>query len=530
MVSAAGGGAEGTRVHRTRVLIIGTGFSGLGMAIELVRAGRRDFLVLEKADAVGGTWRENTYPGCACDVPSHMYSFSFEPNPNWSRMWSAQPEILAYLRGLADKYDLYRNIHFGRSSSGGRWDETERRWHVRTADGTEYVAQFLVSAVGALHVPNVPALPGAQTFGGTVFHSARWDHGCGLTGRRVAVIGTGASAVQVVPEIVDRVAGLQLYQRTPAWVVPRTNFAIPPGVRRAFRRVPLLRRTFRYGIYWTMEALGLGLNGHANLMAPIERSARANIAKSVDDPDLRRRLTPSYRIGCKRILGSDDYYPALARPNVEVVTDPIERVTATGIVTADGVERDVDVIIYATGFHVTDGFENVNLVGADGRDLVSRWNQDGIATHLGITAAGYPNAFFLLGPNTGLGHNSVVFMIEQQIRYACAAMALVDDRGADAISVRATVQDRFNVDIQRRLSRGVWSTGGCVSWYLDARGVNRTIWPGFTWQYWLRTRVVDPDDFELATGPTASVGGGAGANSGPPCRGSPRGAPGSNLV
>ncbi|SDD59806.1 flavin-containing monooxygenase [Rhodococcus tukisamuensis] len=515
-MSASAQSAEvgnGRRVHRTRVLIIGTGFSGLGMAIQLVKSGRRDFVVLEKADEVGGTWRENTYPGCACDVPSHMYSFSFEPNPDWSQMWSGQPEILRYLRALADKYDLYRNIHFGRTSTGGRWDEAETRWHVRTTDGTEYIAQFLVSGIGALHIPSLPALPGAETFRGTAFHSARWNHDYDLTGRRVAVIGTGASAVQIVPEIVGKVEQLQLYQRTPAWVVPRKNFDVDPRLRRAFRRIPLLRRIFRLGIYWTSEALALGLNGHSNLLAPLERVAKRNIARSIDDPGLRRRLTPDYRIGCKRIVGSDDYYPALARPNAEVVTDRIERVTATGIVTADGTEREVDAIIYATGFHVTDGFGSVNLVGVGGRELLARWNEDGIATHLGITAAGYPNAFFLLGPNTGLGHNSVVFMIEQQIRYALDAMRLVNDSGAEGISVRPGVQDRFNVDIQRKLSKGVWTNGGCVSWYLDVKGVNRTIWPGFTWQYWLRTRTVDPADFDLIGGRAASPVDAVGARS-----------------
>ncbi|WP_051637339.1 flavin-containing monooxygenase [Rhodococcus sp. UNC363MFTsu5.1] len=483
--------------HRSRVLIIGAGFSGMGMAIQLLTAGRPDFVILEKADEVGGTWRENTYPGCACDVPSHMYSFSFEPNPGWSELWSGQEEIFAYLRGLADKYRLRAKIHFGRTVNGGYWDETENRWHVRTEEGDEYVAQYLVAGVGALHVPNVPDLPGMADFGGVAFHSARWDHGYDLAGKRVAVIGTGASAVQFVPEIVDAVADLQLYQRTPAWVVPRKNLSIGTRMRRVFGLVPPVRRAFRDGIYWVSEALAIGLNGHSNLMRPLERIAKKNIARSIADPALQRKLTPDYRIGCKRILGSSDYYPALAKPNVEIITEGIERVTGSGIVARDGRVREADAIIFATGFHVTDGFDSVNLAGVGGRELVPYWNEHGIQTHLGITVAGYPNAFFLLGPNTALGHNSVVFMIEQQIRYVLAAMALVDRSGAEAIAVRPEVQDRFNVDIQAKLSKGVWTNGGCVSWYLDAKGVNRTIWPGFTWQYWLRTRRLDPSDFEL---------------------------------
>ncbi|MFC9787414.1 flavin-containing monooxygenase [Rhodococcus sp. NPDC127528] len=493
----AGTGKPEKRIHRTRVLVVGSGFSGLGMAIQLRKAGRSDFVVLEKADEVGGTWRENTYPGCVCDVPSHMYSFSFEPNPDWSKVWSGQAEILDYLLDLADKYDLRRNIHFGRRTSGGYWDEAEKRWHVHTDDGTEYVTQFLVSGIGALHVPRFPDVPGLERFGGVAFHSARWNHDYDLTGKKVAVIGTGASAVQFVPEIVDRVARLQLYQRTPAWVVPRTNFEHSPRTKRIFRRVPLARRVFRDVIYWASESLALGLNGHSNLMAPLEKLAKKNIARAIEDPQLQRKLTPDYRIGCKRILGSNDYYPALARPNVEVVTDRIERVAEGGIVTADGTERDVDAIIYGTGFHVTDGFDSMNIVGVNGRELVPYWTEHGIETHLGITVEGFPNAFFLLGPNTALGHNSVVFMIEQQIRYVMAAIRLVDRAGAEAISVRRGAQDRSNADIQRKLGKGVWTNGGCVSWYLDAKGVNRTIWPGFTWQYWLRTRKVDPADFDL---------------------------------
>ncbi|SEK68043.1 flavin-containing monooxygenase [Rhodococcus maanshanensis] len=490
------GGAARTP-HRSRVLIIGAGFSGMGMAIQLLKAGRSDFVILEKADEVGGTWRENTYPGCACDVPSHMYSFSFEPNPGWSELWSGQEEIFAYLRGLADKYGLRAKTHFGRTVDGGYWDETENRWHVRTEEGDDYVAQYLVAGVGALHVPNVPDLPGMADFGGVAFHSARWDHGYDLAGKRVAVIGTGASAVQFVPEIVDAVADLQLYQRTPAWVVPRKNLTIGTRMRRVFGLVPPVRRAFRDGIYWVSEALAIGLNGHSNLMRPLERIAKKNIARSIADPALQRKLTPDYRIGCKRILGSSDYYPALAKPNVEIISEGIERVTGSGIVAGDGRVREADAIIFATGFHVTDGFDSVNLAGVGGRELVPHWNEHGIQTHLGITVAGYPNAFFLLGPNTALGHNSVVFMIEQQIRYVLAAMALVDRSGAEAIAVRPEVQDRFNEDIQAKLSKGVWTNGGCVSWYLDAKGVNRTIWPGFTWQYWLRTRRLDPSDFEL---------------------------------
>ncbi|MGA9871302.1 MAG: NAD(P)/FAD-dependent oxidoreductase [Rhodococcus sp. (in: high G+C Gram-positive bacteria)] len=484
-------------VHRTGVLVVGTGFSGLGMAIQLRRKGRADFLVLEKSDTLGGTWRDNTYPGCACDVPSHMYSYSFEPNPDWTQMWSGQPEILAYLQKLSEKYQLDRHIRFGAECIGGYWDETELRWHVETADGDEYIAQFLVSGVGALHIPNIPALNGAESFTGDAFHSARWNHDVDLTGKKVAVIGTGASAVQFVPQIVDTVGELQLYQRSPAWVLPRRNFAIPKGVRRLFRGLPALRKLVRGSVYWSAESLAVGLNGHSNLLRPVEFAARKYIEHEVKDPALRRKLIPDYRIGCKRILGSDSYYAALTRPNTDVIIDGIDEIRSDSIVSADGTERDVDVIVYATGFHVTDGFDAVNVAGIGGKKLVPHWKENGIETHLGITAAGYPNAFFLLGPNTGLGHNSVVFMIEQQIHYVLQAIDVVERGAADASTVRQKAQRDFTSDIQRKLAKGVWSTGGCTNWYLDSHGVNRTVWPGFTWQYWLKTRRFTPSDHEF---------------------------------
>jgi cation diffusion facilitator CzcD-associated flavoprotein CzcO len=415
-------------------------------------------------------------------------------------MWSGQEESFDYLHGLADKYDLRRNIHFGRTMTGGYWDAERQRWHIDTESGDEYVAQFVVSGIGALHIPNVPDLPGADTFAGTAFHSAQWNHDYDLRGKKVAVIGTGASAVQFVPEIVGDVAELQLYQRTPPWVIPRLNVGIPPKARRLFGRVPLARRMLRAVVYWLHESLALGFNGHPRLMRPIEKLARKNLNKTVTDPVLRRKLTPSYSIGCKRILGSGDYYPALISRKSEVITEGIAEVRPHSIVAGDGTEREVDAIIYGTGFHVTDGFESVDLTGVDGRHLAEEWKEHGIRTHLGITVAGYPNVFFLLGPNTGLGHNSVVFMIESQIRYVLRLMDLVDRRGADSAVVRSAVQSSFNTDIQQKLAKGVWSSGGCVSWYLDSHGVNRTIWPGSTVRYWRETRSVDPADFEFTPG------------------------------
>ncbi|UXA19669.1 NAD(P)/FAD-dependent oxidoreductase [Mycobacterium sp. SMC-4] len=496
------GAQESLPVH-TRTLIIGSGFSGLGMAIELQRRGT-DFLILEKAGEIGGTWRDNTYPGCACDIPSHMYSFSFEPKPDWTHMWSFQPEIQDYLLGVTEKYGLRRYICFDAHVDRAQWDDDEQRWYVFTKDGREFVAQFVVSGAGGLHIPLIPEFDGLDDYlaaGNTAFHSAQWDHEVDLTGKRVAVIGTGASAIQIVPEIVADVAELQLYQRTPAWVMPRPNNPIPQRMQQLFANVPGTRAAMRAGIYWLHEAVGFAMTRQPKLLKLGELAGKWNIRRSVQDPELRRKLTPDYRAGCKRILNSDTYYRGIADPTTEVITDRISRFSAGGIVTADEdgrtIERAADVVVFATGFHVTDSYTYVHIKGPGGEDLVDRWNREGIAALRGITVAGMPNLFFLLGPNTALGHNSVVFMIESQIRYAAQAMAAADRVGAATVTPTRAAQDRYNAELQRQLGGTVWSTGGCRSWYLDEHGVNRTLWSGMTWQYWLATRRFDPSEYTL---------------------------------
>ena len=488
-------GVQKPPVH-TRALIIGTGFSGLGMGIALQKRGV-DFLMLEKADDVGGTWRDNSYPGCACDIPSHLYSFSFEPKADWKHLFSFQDEIWDYLKGVTDKYGLRRYIVFNSLVDRAHWDDAESRWHVFTADGREYVAQFLISGAGALHIPSIPDFVGRDEFGGAAFHSAQWDHGVELAGKRVAVVGTGAIAIQIVPEIVDEVASLQLYQRTPPWVMPRTNEGIPRALRRALDNVPGLRPAFRAGMYWAQEAIAYGMTKRPGALKILEALGKWNIRRNVRDRHLRAKLTPSYRIGCKRILNSSNYYQAVANPKTELVTDSIARFTRDGIVTADGSERKVDVIVYATGFHVTDSFTYVQIKGLHGEDLVDRWKREGVAAHRGITITDMPNLFFLLGPNTGLGHNSVVFMIESQIRYVAGAIVAVDKAGAQALAPTRAAQDRFNDELQRRLAGSVWNTGGCASWYLDEHGKNRVLWGGYTWQYWLATRKPDLNEYRL---------------------------------
>lgn len=499
---ATGTSGRGPAVQ-TRALIIGTGFSGLGMAIALQRRGI-DFLMLEKADEIGGTWRDNIYPGCACDIPSHLYSFSFEPKADWQYLFSYQPEIFDYLKGIAEKHRLRERAVFNARVERAHWDDDAYRWHVFTADGREFLAQFLISAAGALHIPSVPDFDGLDDFraaGGVAFHSAQWDERVDLTGKRVAVIGTGASAIQIVPEIIDSVTGLQLYQRTPAWVVPRTNEAIPPALRQALTRVPGLRWALRTGIYWAQESLAYGMTKRPGILKIGEALGRWNIRRGVKDRELRRRLTPHYRLGCKRILNSSSYYPAIADDKTELITDRIARFTADGIVTVDGagreVTRGVDVVVFATGFHVADSYTYVAIKGARGEDLVDRWNREGLAAHRGVTVADVPNLFFLLGPNTGLGHNSMVFMIESQVHYIDAAIAAADRADAQALAPTRAAQEKFNARLQRKLARSVWNTGGCASWYLDEHGRNPVLWGGYTWQYWQATRRLRPGEYRF---------------------------------
>jgi cation diffusion facilitator CzcD-associated flavoprotein CzcO len=484
--------------HReTRVLIIGTGFAGLGMAIELQRSGEQDFVVLEKADDLGGTWRDNQYPGCACDIPSHMYSFSFEQNPRWSRMYAEQREIWDYLKGVADKYGLRRYISFGTEVTGAQWDADAKVWHVSTDRGDTYTARALVAGVGALHIPNVPVLPGIEKFQGKTFHSAQWDHDYDLKGKRVAVVGTGASAIQFVPKIAGDVAELSLFQRTPPWIIPKNDRPIRPWEKQLFRALPFTQRLFRNFIYWTLESRALGFAVNPKIMEFAQRMAVRHIEKQVADPDVRAKVTPDYTMGCKRVLISNDYYPTLGRSNVDLVTDGIAEVREHSIVDTTGVEREVDAIIYGTGFHVIDSYDYLDFTGKDDRNLAKEWREQGAETYYGITVSGFPNLFFLLGPNTGLGHNSVVFMIESQIRYVRQCLELLDAHGADELDVRPDVQKQFNQDMQSKLTKGVWTEGGCKSWYLDAQGVNRTVWPGFTWRYWMRTKKVRVEDYEL---------------------------------
>ncbi|HEX6968230.1 MAG TPA: NAD(P)/FAD-dependent oxidoreductase [Micromonosporaceae bacterium] len=497
-----------TDSDRVRVAIVGAGFGGIAAAIRLKQRGYEDFVVFDRASEVGGTWRDNTYPGCACDVPSQMYSLSFALNPDWSRGFSGQPEIWAYLRRCVADFGLRPHLRLGHDVRGATWDEDERCWRLDTSAGT-WRARLLVLAVGPLSEPAVPQLPGLSSFRGEMFHSARWNHALDLSGRRVAVIGTGASAVQFVPQIAPVVDRLHVFQRTAPWVMPRVNRPITRIERRLFRAFPPAQRLARAGVYWGRELLATAFLRPA-LMRIGEAVARGHLRRSVRDPALRAALTPNYTMGCKRVLLSNDYYPTFNRPNVELVTEAIAEVRPTEIVTRDGAAHPVDTIIFGTGFHVTDLPIAQAVQGPGGRTLAEAW-RGSMYAYRGCTVAGFPNLFMLLGPNTGLGHNSVVFMIECQVHYLLGLLRYLDRSDATAIEPTEGAQAAYNAALDRRMARTVWLRGGCRSWYLDANGRNSTLWPGYSWSYWLRTRRFDPAAYRAVPArPVADLAGGAG--------------------
>ena len=478
-----------------RLVIVGSGFSGLGMAIKLKQAGEQDFVVLERADEVGGTWRDNTYPGCRCDVPSHLYSFSFAPNPGWSSTFSPQAEILDYLRACAERYGVLPHVRFRHELLGADWDEESRLWRLDTSRG-EMTAEVLIAGQGPLSDPRTPDLPGFENFEGAAFHSARWDHEHDLDGERVAVIGTGASAIQFVPAIQPRVDRLHVFQRTAPWVVPHPNRPLSSFERVLYRLLPPAQLAMRAGIYWARESFVLQFR-RPRLGGLVERIALRHLREQVPDPELREKLTPRYAMGCKRILPTNEWYPALTKPNVEVVTDPVREVRAHSIVTSDGSEHEVDTIIFGTGFHVTDIPMAHRIRGRDRRTLAEAWDGSPEA-YKGTVVAGYPNLFFLVGPNTGLGHNSIVFMIESQVGYVMEALRAMRRRGARTLEVLPAAQAAYNAEVQSMTKGTVWVTGGCASWYIDRNGRNSTLWPTFTWPFRKRTQSFDEAAYALA--------------------------------
>jgi cation diffusion facilitator CzcD-associated flavoprotein CzcO len=507
------------------VLIIGTGFAGLCMAIQLKKAGITDFTMLEKEADLGGTWYVNTYPGCACDVPSHLYSFSFEPNPDWSREFASQPEILSYIRRTADKHGLRPRVQFKAQAVGARFDEAAQLWRVSVAAADEVAAfmearglkpgdvlpkddaafprmrelsaRFVVAGMGGLSTPAYPSLPGIEKFEGETFHSQRWNHGYDLTGKRVAVIGTGASAIQFVPAIQPKVARMDVYQRTPPWVMPKPNPEISARRKALYRFVPPTRAAERLRLYALMESRAIAFTYKPELTKEAERFARAYIKRRIADPELRKKLTPNYSMGCKRVLLSSEWYPALTQPNVGLVTEGIREVRAHSIVDSAGVEREVDCIIYGTGFRLTDLVPRGVIYGRGGKDLVDGWPH-GPEAYKGTTIAGCPNLFILVGPNTGLGHNSIIYMIEAQVAYIMDALKLMREQGYATLEVKADVQAAFNEQLQKKSAGTVWEQGGCKSYYLHPEsGRNVAVWPDFTFRFAWVTRKFDGANYVL---------------------------------
>jgi cation diffusion facilitator CzcD-associated flavoprotein CzcO len=479
--------------YEFEVAIVGSGFSGLASAAMLQDAGITDFVILERGDDVGGTWRDNSYPGCACDVPSHLYSFAFAPNPAWTSTFSSQTEIQDYLRRVASDRGLFAKVRLRSEVLKAAWDETDQQWRLETTSG-RLTARVVIAAAGPLSEPSIPKVAGLDRFQGAIFHSARWDHAHDLTGERVAVIGTGASSIQFVPQIQPHVAELQLYQRTAAWIMPRRSRRLTRAERALYRRSPRAQRAMRGSIYWARETYAIPLI-RAGLAPVTRRIATMNLARQVKDAQLRAKLTPSYAPGCKRILISDDYLPALTRPNVDVITEGITEVREHSIVTDDGTEREVDTIIFGTGFHVTDVPIAFRLFGKHGRSLREAWSE-GMQAYAGTAVTGFPNLFLILGPNTGLGHTSVVLMAEWQAAYVLQALRHMRDEGVGELEVRAVAQTKWNEQVQRKMRRTVWLAGGCSSWYLDHRGRNTTLWPDFTFRFRRALRHFDPQSYD----------------------------------
>lgn len=484
------------KTQSTRVAIIGSGFGGLAMAIRLLQANIHDFIILEKADDVGGTWRENQYPGAACDVQSHMYSLSFAPKTDWSKRYAEAPEIFDYIQDLIQQFNLKKYIQFNQEVVSTRYDEHNFNWHLTLKSGQKIEAQFVIFASGPLHVPQIPKIKGVEKFKGEVFHSSHWKHDYNLNQKNVASIGTGGSAIQYIPEIAAKVQNLYVFQRTPAWVIPRDERAYNALDKKLLSRFEWFRKLHRARLYWSNESRVVPIV-KPQIMKYGQKLAEAYIKFQVKDKEIAKKLTPDYIMGCKRILISNKYFPTFNRKNVELITDGIQEITENSIITKDGKERQIDCLIYGTGF-ITDPriyLKSFDCYGEHGVELKTAW-KDGAESFYGISTKGFPNLFQLLGPNTVLGHNSVIFMIESQVNYILQLIQMVAKTQTQAVTVKAEVQDQFNENVQQQLEGTVWQSG-CVSWYQQDGGKNFALWPTYTWKFWLNTRKVNPSDFRL---------------------------------
>lgn len=479
-----------------QVAIIGAGFGGLAIAIRLLQHHIHNFVILEKSDEVGGTWRENQYPGAACDVQSHLYSLSFAPKTDWSKRYAEAPEIFQYIQDVVQQFNLREYCQFNSEVVHTEYHEKDCVWYVALKDGRQLSCQYLVFASGPLHVPQIPHIKGIEKFQGKVFHSSQWDHQYDLNGKVVASIGTGGSAIQYIPEIAPQVKQLYVMQRTAAWVIPRDERKYLNIEKKLFKQADWFRKLHRARLYWSNESRAIPIM-QPSVMKYTQKLAEAFIRFQVKDKQLAQKLTPDYIMGCKRILVSNKYFPTFNRDNVELVTDAIQELTADSIITKDGKMRKIDCLIYGTGF-ITDPriyLQPFSCIGEHGVELKQAW-KDGAESYYGISHKGFPNLFQLLGPNTVLAHNSVIFMIESQVDYILQMMDLVAQSQSNAIVVKDQVQDQFNHDVQDMLNNTVWQSG-CVSWYQQDGGKNFALWPTYTWKYWLKTKSLHPSDFRL---------------------------------
>lgn len=478
------------------IAIIGSGFAGIGAAIQLKKAGIDSFTIFERANEIGGTWRDNTYPGAACDVPSHVYAFSFEQKPDWSRTFAESGEIQEYLLGLVEKWKLRSHLRLNTEIVDARFDEAGAKWTLTTDDDSCVTARVVISGVGGLVDPSLPDIKGIESFGGEVFHTARWSHEHDLTGRNVAVIGTGASAVQVVPSIAPQVAKLSVYQRTPGWVLPKRDTVYTEAQKQRLARQPFRLRALRFVKYWLSELVGpMVFLDAPRLSAVGQAGSLAHLKASVKDPELREKLTPNFQFGCKRILISSDYWSSFERENVDLVTEPIEEIRHDGLQTTDGVLHAADVIVLATGFDLGLANAPFPVTGRGGKTLDEAW-KDGAVAYKGMTVSGFPNWFILMGPNTGPGHTSVLVYTEAQIEHTLQAIQRIRRDDLAFVDVKQEVQDAYNVRIQGRMKHMVWSN--CKSWYLNPDGSNHALYPGFAAEYALRARRFRASEYELA--------------------------------
>ncbi len=477
-------------------IIIGAGFAGLCSTIQLKKNGENNFLILERNKHLGGTWYDNHYPGAACDVESHLYSFSFEPNPNWSREFSPQQEILKYMEHCAAKYELQNHFRFGANIVNAIFDEANGIWNIETEKGEKYAAKVIVSCSGGLSQPSFPDIKGLETFKGKMFHTAIWENDFDLSGKTVAVIGTGASAIQIVPAIVSKVKQLNLYQRTPPWIFPKPDGEISSLRKWLYNNFPTTQRLHRKRLYWQHEIMAVGFIKNPGILKFFSKLSLRFLKQSITDETLRAKLTPNYVMGCKRVLISNDYFPALAQKNVEVITEKINCINETGVLTTDGKQQNVDVIILATGFKAAEEVSRFAVKGRNGIDLNEAW-RDGAEAYLGTSVAGFPNMFLVVGPNTGLGHSSMILMIEAQVNLIMEALKALKQSGAKFVDVKKETQQQFNNEIQKKLATTVWQSGGCTSWYQTKNGKNVTLWPGFTFTFMKRTSKFEKEKYEM---------------------------------